>query len=152
VIAHDRRGHGRSSQTWAGNDLDTYADDLAQLFEELDLHDVILIGHSTGGGEVVRYLGRHGTERVAKLVLLGAIPPLMMKTDANPEGLPRSAFDDLRKATLANRSQFFRDLAQPFYGYNRKGSKPSQGVVDAFWMQSMLAGIKAAYDCIEAFS
>jgi non-heme chloroperoxidase len=152
VIAHDRRGHGRSGQTWSGNDLDTYADDLAQLFDELDLRDVILIGHSTGGGEVVRYLGRHGTERVAKLVLLGAIPPLMLKTDANPEGLPRSAFDELRKGTLANRSQFFRDLAQPFYGYNRKGAKPSQGVIDAFWLQAMLAGIKPAYDCIEAFS
>jgi non-heme chloroperoxidase len=152
VIAHDRRGHGRSGQTWAGNDLDTYADDLAQLVDQLDLRDMILIGHSTGGGEVVRYLGRHGTERVAKLVLLSAIPPLMLNTEANPEGLPRSAFDELRKATLANRSQFFRDLAMPFYGYNRKGAKASEGIIESFWLQSMLAGIKPVYDCIEAFS
>jgi non-heme chloroperoxidase len=152
VVAHDRRGHGRSGQTWAGNDMNTYADDLAELLDQLDLHDVTLIGHSTGGGEVARYIGRHGTERLARVVLLGAVPPLMLQTAANPGGLPRSAFDKLRQATLADRSQFFRDLAMPFYGYNRQGASPSQGVIDFFWLQGMQAGIKAAYDCIEQFS
>jgi non-heme chloroperoxidase len=152
VVAHDRRGNGRSSQPWSGNDLDTYADDLAELIETLDLRDIVLVGHSTGGGEVTRYVGRHGTERVAKVVLIGAIPPLMLKTDANPKGLPLKVFDELRASTLANRSQFWKDLALPFYGYNRKGAKVSQGVIDAFWLQGMLGGIKGAYDCIKAFS
>jgi len=152
VIAHDRRGHGRSSQTWNGNDLDTYADDLAELLEALDVQGATLVGHSTGGGEVTRYLARHGSARIARLVLLGAIPPLMLQTQANPGGLPKSAFDQLRAGVLRDRSQFFRDLALPFYGYNRKGATPSQGVIDSFWLQGMLAGIKAAFDCIEAFS
>jgi len=152
VVAHDRRGNGRSSQPWSGNDLDTYADDLAELIETLDLRDIVLVGHSTGGGEVTRYVGRHGTGRVAKLVLIGAIPPLMLKTDANPKGLPLKVFDELRASTLGNRSQFWKDLALPFYGYNRKGAKVSQGVIDAFWLQGMLGGIKGAYDCIKAFS
>jgi non-heme chloroperoxidase len=152
VIAHDRRGHGRSSQTWHGNDMDTYADDLAALLDELDVRDAILVGHSTGGGEAARYIGRHGTDRISKVVLLGAVPPLMLKTDANPNGMPRSAFDELRKKTLEDRSQFFRDLAMPFYGYNRKGARVSQGVVDFFWLQGMQASIKAAYDCIAQFS
>jgi non-heme chloroperoxidase len=152
VIAHDRRGHGRSGQTWSGNDMDSYADDLAELLDKLDVRDAIIVGHSTGGGEVARYIGRHGTERINAAVLLGAVPPLMLKTDKNPEGTPLSAFDDLRRLTLANRSQFFRDLAEPFYGYNRKGAQRSQGVVDAFWRVSMQASIKAAYDCIRAFS
>lgn len=152
VIAHDRRSHGRSSQTWDGNDMDTYADDLADLLEALDLRDVILVGHSTGGGEVTRYIGRHGTRRISKVVLLGAIPPLLLQTDGNPTGIPLSVFDDLREKTLANRSQFFRDFATPFYGYNREGSQPSQGIVDAFWLQAMRAGVKGVYDCIKAFS
>jgi non-heme chloroperoxidase len=152
VVAHDRRGHGRSSQPWAGNDMDTYADDLAELLDALDLRDIVLVGHSTGGGEVTRYIGRHGTGRVAKVVLLGAIPPLMLKTDANPKGLPLSVFDQLRDATRANRSQFWKDLAIQFYGYNRKGAKLSQGVVDAFWLQGMQGGIKGEYDCIKQFS
>jgi non-heme chloroperoxidase len=152
VVAHDRRGHGRSSQTWAGNDMDTYADDLAEIIEGLELRDVILIGHSTGGGEVTRYVGRHGTDRIAKIVLLGAIPPLMLKTDANPKGLPLSVFDEIRENTRRNRSQYFKDLAIPFYGYNRKGAELSQGVVDAFWLQSMLGGIKGELDCIKQFS
>jgi non-heme chloroperoxidase len=152
VIAHDRRGHGRSSQTWNGNDMDTYADDLAQLIETLDLKDVVLVGHSTGGGEVTRYIGRHGTSRVAKAVLLGAVPPLMLKTDANPEGLPIDVFDGIRASTFNDRSQFFMDLTMPFYGYNREGAKISQGVRDSFWLQGMQAGIKSALDCIKQFS
>ncbi|WP_113702605.1 alpha/beta fold hydrolase [Nonomuraea lactucae] len=151
-IAHDRRGHGRSTQTWDGNHMDTYADDLAQLIERLDLRDVILVGHSTGGGEVARYIGRHGTSRVAKAVLLGAVPPLMLKTDANPDGLPISVFDDIRAGVLADRSQFYQDLSGPFYGANRDGSAVSQGVRDAFWLMSMACGLKPAYACIEQFS
>jgi non-heme chloroperoxidase len=152
AIAHDRRGHGRSSQTWNGNDLDTYADDLAKLVEVLDLNDAIHVGHSTGGGEVARYIGRHGTKRVAKAVLISAIPPLMLKTPANPAGTPIEAFDQLRAAVLADRSQFFKDLSAPFYGANRPGSKVSQGLRDSFWYQGMQCGLKAAYDCIKAFS
>jgi non-heme chloroperoxidase len=152
AIAHDRRGHGRSSQPWNGNDLATYADDLAELIEALDLHDVILVGHSTGGGEVTRYVGRHGTSRVAKVLLLSAIPPLMLKTDANPEGLPIEVFDELRAGLLEDRSQFYKDLSTPFYGANRPGSAVSQGVRDAFWLWSMQVGMKGAYDCIKAFS
>jgi non-heme chloroperoxidase len=152
VIAHDRRGHGRSSQTWSGNDMDTYADDLAQLFEALDLKDAVLVGHSTGGGEVTRYIGRHGTGRVAKVVLLSAVPPLMLKTDANPGGLPIEVFDGIRAATFNNRSQFFMDLTMAFYSYNREGAKISQGVRDSFWLQGMQAGIKSALDCIKQFS
>jgi non-heme chloroperoxidase len=151
-IAHDRRGHGRSSQPWNGNDLDTYADDLAELIEALDLHDVILVGHSTGGGEVTRYIGRHGTDRVAKAVLVGAIPPLMLKTDANPGGTPIEAFDQIRAGVAGDRSQFYKDLSAPFYGANREGSTVSQGVRDAFWLMSMQAGLKGAYDCVKAFS
>ena len=152
VIAHDRRSHGRSEQTWGGNDLDTYADDLAELFERLDLRGAVMVGHSTGGGEVARYIGRHGTSRVAGAVLIGAIPPLMLQTEMNPGGLPIAAFDALRAGTRDNRSQFFRDLSLPFYGYNRPGATESQGVRDSFWLQSMMAGIKGAYDCIKAFS
>jgi non-heme chloroperoxidase len=152
AIAHDRRGGGRSSQPWEGNDLDTYADDLAGLIEHLDLSDVVLVGHSTGGGEVTRYMGRHGTSRVAKAVLLSAIPPLMLKTDANPEGLPKSAFDELRAGLTADRSQFYKDLSAPFYGANRPGSTVSQGKRDEFWLQSMSVGVKGALDCITAFS
>jgi non-heme chloroperoxidase len=151
-IAHDRRGHGRSGQTWSGNDLDTYADDLAALVEALDLHDAIHVGHSTGGGEVARYIGRHGTKRVAAAVLVSAIPPLMLKTPANPEGLPMEVFDQLREGVRADRSQFFKDLSAPFYGANRPGSKVSQGVRDEFWLQSMIAGFPACYYCIKAFS
>src|SRR3954454_17361765 len=151
-IAHDRRAHGRSTQTSSGNDLDHYADDLADVLDALDLHDIILVGHSTGGGEVTRYVGRHGTARVAKMVLLGAIPPLMLKTDANPEGLPIEPFNQLRESVLGDRSQFYRDLADPFYGGNRDGSTVSQGARDAFWLMSMTLGIKGAYDCIKAFS
>ncbi|HVP42121.1 MAG TPA: alpha/beta hydrolase [Terriglobales bacterium] len=151
-IAHDRRGHGRSSQPWNGNDMDTYADDLATLVEKLDLHDAIHVGHSTGGGEVARYIGRHGTKRVAKAVLIGAVPPLMLKTAANPGGQPVETFDQIRAAVLADRSQFFRDLTLPFYGFNRPGAKVSQGIRDSFWLQGMQAGFKAAYDCIKAFS
>ncbi|HVP68447.1 MAG TPA: alpha/beta hydrolase [Anaeromyxobacteraceae bacterium] len=152
AIAHDRRGHGRSTQTWSGNDMDAYADDLAELIETLDLFDVVLVGHSTGGGEVARYVGRHGTERVARVVLLGAVTPLMLQTKSNPNGIPIEAFDQIRQGTSGNRSQFFRDLAVPFYGYNRKGAKPSQGVIDAFWLQGMQGGLKAEYDCIRQFS
>ena len=152
VIAHDRRSHGRSSQTWDGNDMDTYADDLAALFEALDLRNVVMVGHSTGGGEVAHYIGRHGTNRVAKAVLVGAVPPLMLKTAANPGGLPIEVFDGIRKATLDNRAQFFKDLAMPFYGYNRDGAKPSEGVRDAFWLQGMMGGLKGLYDCIKQFS
>ena len=151
-IAHDRRGHGRSGQPWDGNEMDTYSDDLAELTAALDLHDAIHIGHSTGGGEVARYIGRHGTQRVAKAVLIGAIPPLMLKTAANPGGLPMEAFDQIRAGVLADRSQFFKDLSAPFYGANRAGSKVSQGLRDSFWLQGMLAGHKAAFDCIKAFS
>jgi len=151
-IAHDRRGHGRSSQPWNGNDMDTYADDLAELTAALDLRDAIHVGHSTGGGEVTRYIGRHGTKRVAKAVLIGAIPPLMLKTDANPGGLPLAAFDQLRAGVLADKAQFFRDLSAPFYGANRPGSQVSQGLRDSFWLQGMIGGHKAMYDCIKAFS
>lgn len=152
VIAHDRRGHGRSSQPWRGNDLDTYADDLAELVDALDLGNAVHIGHSTGGGEVVRYIGRHGTGRVSKIVLIGAIPPLMLQTPANPGGLPLSVFDAIRDGVLADRSQFFKDLSLPFYGYNRPGATVSQGVRDSFWLQGMMAGFPACYDCIQAFS
>ena len=152
VIAHDRRGHGRSSQTWDGNDMDTYADDLAQLFEKLDLRDAVMIGHSTGGGEVARYLGRHGTKRVARAVLIGAVPPLMLKTDKNPGGLPLSAFDEIRTALAANRPQFYKDLTLPFYGYNRPGATISEGIREHWWLQGMVGGMKAHYDCIKAFS
>ena len=152
VIAHDRRGHGLSSQPWNGNDMDTYADDLATLINALDLKDATLVGHSTGGGEVARYIGRHGTGRVAKAVLVGAVPPQMVKSDVNPNGLPMSVFDGIRSAVLADRSQFFKDLTLPFYGYNRDGAKPSQGVRDTFWAQGMQCGIKNAYDCIKQFS
>ena len=151
-IAHDRRGHGRSSQPWNGNEMDTYADDLAALVEKLDLKDAIHVGHSTGGGEVARYIGRHGTKRVAKAVLIGAVPPLMLKTPANPGGLPIDAFNQLRTAVLADRSQFFKDLSAPFYGANRPGAKVSQGLRDSFWLQGMLCGHQAAYECIKAFS
>ena len=152
VIAHDRRGHGRSSQPWNGNDIDTYADDLAALIDALDLKNVVLVGHSTGGGEIVRYIGRHGSKRVAKAVLIGAIPPIMLKTENNPGGLPMSAFDQIRAGVVADRSQFFKDLAIPFYGYNKPGAKVSQGVQDAFWLQGMQASIIGAYECIKAFS
>jgi non-heme chloroperoxidase len=152
TIAHDRRGHGRSSQPSEGNDMDTYADDLAALIEELDLRDAVLIGHSTGGGEVTRYIGRHGTSRVAKAVLVDAVPPLMLRTQANPDGTPIEAFDEIRAGVLADRSQFFKDLTEPFYGANRPGSEVSQGVRDAFWFQSEQAGLKNALECIKAFS
>lgn len=152
VIAHDRRGHGRSTQTWADNTMDQFADDLSELIEFLDLKDIILIGHSTGGGEVTRYVGRHGTDRVAKVVLVGAIPPLMLKTAKNPGGLPIEVFDDLRKQTFENASQFYKDLSLPFYGYNRKGAKVSEGLRESFWLQSMMGGIKPVYDCIKQFS
>jgi non-heme chloroperoxidase len=152
VIAHDRRSHGRSAQTWDGNHMDQYADDLAELIEQLDLRDIIIVGHSTGGGEVARYLGRHGTSRVRKAVLLSAVSPLMLKTAANPGGLPKEVFDGIRKGTIEDRSQFFKDLSMPFYGYNRDGAKISEGVRDSFWLQGMLGGIKGIYDCIEQFS
>jgi non-heme chloroperoxidase len=151
-IAHDRRGHGRSSQTWSGNDMDTYADDLAVLVKELELENAIHIGHSTGGGEVVRYIGRHGNQHVAKVVLIGAVPPLMLKTASNPGGLPIEVFDDIRNKVLADRSQFFKELPHSFYGGNRPGAHVSQGVYDAFWLQGMQAGFKSVYDCIKAFS
>ena len=151
-IAHDRRGHGRSSQPWNGNEMDSYADDLAAVVEALDVKNAIHVGHSTGGGEVARYIGRHGTKRVAKAVLISAVPPLMLKTAANPAGLPIDAFDQLRAAVQADRSQFFKDLSMPFYGYNRPRAKVSQGVRDSFWMQGMQCGFIAAYDCIKAFS
>ena len=151
-IAHDRRGHGRSSQPWEGNEMDTYADNLAALVEALDLRDAIHVGHSTGGGEVARYIGRHGTHRVSKAVLMGAVPPLMLKTPANPGGLPMEVFDQQRAAVQADRSQFFKDLSAPFYGANRAGANVSQGVRDFFWLQGMMCGYKAAYDCIKAFS
>jgi non-heme chloroperoxidase len=151
-IAHDRRGHGRSSQPWNGNDMDTYADDLAALVQMLDLKQAIHVGHSTGGGEVARYIGRHGTKRVAKAVLIGAVPPLMLKTAANPGGLPMEVFDQIRSGVLADRSQYFKDLSGPFYGANRPGAKVSQGLRESFWLQGMLAGFNAVFDCIKAFS
>jgi len=151
-IAHDRRGHGRSDQPWNGNDMDTYADDLAELVTKLDLQSAIHVGHSTGGGEVTRYIGRHGTKRVAKAILISAVPPLMLKTDANPGGLPLAAFDEIRADVLTDRAQFFKDLSAPFYGANRPNSKVSQGLRDSFWLQGMLCGHKAAFDCIKAFS
>ena len=151
-IAHDRRGHGRSSQPWEGNEMDTYADDLAELVTALDLREAIHIGHSTGGGEVVRYAGRHGTKRISRVVLIGAIAPLMLQTEANPMGLPRAEFDKIRAGVLADRSQLFRDLSIPFYGGNRPGSQLSQGLRDSFWLQGMMAGHKASFDCIRAFS
>jgi non-heme chloroperoxidase len=152
VIAHDRRGHGRSGQPRGGHDMDTYADDLAELIEALDLKGVALVGHSTGGGEVARYVGRHGTRRVARAVLIGAVPPLMLETAANPGGLPMAAFDGIRAAVRADRSQYFRDLSGPFYGANRSGAKVSQGLRDSFWLQGMQAGFNAVIDCVRAFS
>ncbi|MBM9594505.1 alpha/beta hydrolase [Rhodobacteraceae bacterium MCCB 386] len=152
VIAHDRRSHGRSDQTWDGNDMDTYADDLAALMDALDLRDAVLVGHSTGGGEVTHYVGGHGTARVAKIVLVGAVPPLMLKTEANPGGLPREVFDGIRKGTYDNRAQFFRDLTLPFYGYNRAGAQISEGVRESFWLQGMMGGLKGQLDCIREFS
>jgi non-heme chloroperoxidase len=153
VVAHDRRGHGRSSQPWDGNDMDHYADDLAAVIEALDLRDITAVGFSTGGGEVARYIGRHGTGRVKKAVLVSAVPPIMLKTDFNPGGLPIEVFDGIRKASIADRSQLYLDLASgPFFGYNRPGSKPSQGAIQSFWHQGMLAGHKNAYDSIAAFS
>ena len=151
-IAHDRRGHGRSGQPWQGNDMNTYADDLAAVVEALDLKNAIHVGHSTGGGEVARYIGRHGTQRVAKAVLIGAVPPLMLKTPANPGGLPIAVFDQIRTGVLADRSQFFKDLTLPFYGYNRPGAQVSEGVREQFWLQGMMAGMPACYFCIQAFS
>ena len=152
VIAHDRRGHGRSSQTWDGNDMDTYADDLASLIEALDLKNAIMVGHSTGGGEVARYLGRHGAKRVTKAVLISAVPPLMLKTEKNPGGLPISVFDGLRATLTANRPQFYQDITLPFYGYNRPGAKISEGIRERWWLQGMTGSVKAHYDCIKAFS
>src|SRR5215210_3809789 len=151
-IAHDRRGHGRSSQPWGGNDLDTYADNLAEVVEALDLRDAVHVGHSTGGGEVTRYIGRHGTKRVAKAVLISAIPPLMLKTEANPLGLPIEAFDQIRAGVLSDRAQFFKDLSAPFYGANRPGAQVSQGLRDSFWLQGMLCGFIGFYQSIKAFS
>lgn len=151
-IAHDRRGHGRSSQPWQGNDMDTYADDLAELVEKLDLRNAIHVGHSTGGGEVPRYIGRHGTGRVAKVVLIGAVPPLMLKTEANPGGLPMQIFDQLRAGVVADRSSLFKELSVPFYGFNRPGAKTSEGLRESFWLQGMRAGFPASYFCIKAFS
>jgi non-heme chloroperoxidase len=151
-IAHDRRGHGRSSQPWTGNEMDTYADDLAALAETLDLKNAVHVGHSTGGGEVARYIGRHGSKRVAKAVLIGAVPPIMLKTAANPGGLPMDVFDGIRASVLGDRSQFFKDLSGPFYGANRPGAKVSQGLRDSFWLQGMMCGFKGAVDCIKAFS
>lgn len=152
VIAHDRRSHGRSDQTWNGNNMDQYADDLAELIEHLDLRDIVMVGHSTGGGEVARYIGRHGTSRVSKAVLLGAVPPLMLRTAANPEGTQIGAFDGIRAGTLSDRAQFFMDLSEPFYGFNREGAKTSQGLRDSFQRLGLQAGIKGAYDCIREFS
>jgi len=152
VIAHDRRGHGRSTQTWDGNEMDTYADDLATLTEKLDLKNAIHVGHSTGGGEVARYIGRHGSERVAMAVLISAVPPLMVKTEKNPGGLPLSVFDGLRAQLVANRAEFYKDITLPFYGYNRPGAKISEGIREHWWLQGMLGGVKAHYDCIKAFS
>ncbi|WP_310569733.1 alpha/beta hydrolase [Gemmatimonas sp.] len=152
-IAHDRRGHGRSSQSWTGNDMDTFADDLAELIDALDLREVTLVGFSMGGGEVARYVGRHGTSRIAQVALISAVPPLMLKTDANPDGLPISVFDGIRAESIADRAQFYRELASgPFFGFNRPDAKPSAGAMEWFWMQGMLAGHKSTYDCIKAFS
>ena len=152
AIAHDRRGHGRSSKTYQGNDMDTYAEDLAQLVEALDLHDLVVIGHSTGGGEVVRYTARHGADRVVKVITAGAVPPVMVRSDSNPEGTPIEEFDGIRAGVLADRSQFYQDLAEPFFGANREGSTVSQGAKDDFWRQGMLVNLAAAYDCVKAFS
>lgn len=152
VIAHDRRGHGRSSQPWDGHNMDQYADDLAELTAALDLKDAVHVGHSTGGGEVARYIGRHGTARVAKAVLIGAVPPIMIKTDFNPDGLPRDVFDGIREGVRKDRSQFFKDLPEAFYSFNRPDANPSQGLKDSFWLQGMQASIKALYDCVKAFS
>ncbi|MFP3757186.1 alpha/beta fold hydrolase [Cupriavidus sp. SIMBA_020] len=152
VIAHDRRGHGRSGQPSGGNDMDTYADDLAAVLEKADVEKATLVGHSTGGGEVAHYIGRHGTRRVAQAVLIGAVPPIMLKTAANPGGLPIDVFDGIRKGVADNRSQFYKDLAVPFHGYNREGAKPSQGTIDSFWAQGMAGGIKGQYECIKQFS
>ena len=152
VIAHDRRGHGRSSQAWSGNDMNGYADDLSALIEALDIRDAILVGHSTGGGEVARYIGRHGTERVVGAVLISAVPPGMVKSPSNPQGTPKEVFDTLRAGLLKDRSQFYKDLSLPFYGANRPGAKVSQGTLDQFWLWSMQGGLKNIYDCIEAFS
>ena len=152
VIAHDRRGHGRSTQTWDGNEMNTYADDLAALTEALDLKDAIHVGHSTGGGEVARYIGKHGTKRVAKAVLIGAVPPLMLKTENNPAGLPLSVFDEIRAGVAGDRSQFYKDLTLPFYGFNRPGAKVSEGIREHWWLQGMLGGVKPHYDCVKAFS
>ncbi|MBM3093561.1 alpha/beta fold hydrolase [Ensifer sp. T173] len=152
VIAHDRRGHGRSDQPWDGNNMDQYADDLAELIEKLDLKDAILIGHSTGGGEVAHYIGRHGSGRVAKVVLVGAVPPLMLKTAANPEGTPIEVFDGIRKGTAGDRSQFFKELTLPFYGFNLEGAKMNDGLRESFWLQGMAGSIKGHYDCIREFS
>jgi non-heme chloroperoxidase len=152
VIAHDRRGHGRSTQTWDGNDMDTYADDLAQLTEKLDLRNAIHVGHSTGGGEVARYIGRHGSKRVARAVLIGAVPPIMLKTAANPGGLPIEVFDGIRTGVANNRAQLYKDITLPFYGYNRPGAKVSEGLREHWWLQGMMGGVKAHYDCVKAFS
>ena len=152
VIAHDRRGHGRSDQPWNGNEMNTYADDMADLLNALDVKDATLVGHSTGGGEVTRYIGRHGTSRVAAAVLIGAVPPLLLKTPANPDGIPLSAFDEIRAGVAANRSQYFKDMSMPFYGYNKPGAKISEGVRESFWLQGAQSSIVGAYDCIKAFS
>jgi non-heme chloroperoxidase len=152
VVAHDRRGHGRSDQPWQGNDMDTYADDLAELVTKLDLKDAVHVGHSTGGGEVARYIGRHGTKRAAKAVLIGAVPPVMLKSASNPGGLPMEVFDQLRASVLTDRAQFWKELSMPFYGYNRPGAKISEGVRESFWLQGMMAGFPASYFCIKAFS
>ena len=152
VVAHDRRGHGKSDQPWDGNNMDQYADDLSELIDTLDLKDIVLVGHSTGGGEVVRYIGRHGTRRVAKVVLVGAVPPLMLKTDANPEGTPIGVFDSIRKGTATDRSQFFKDLTMPFYGFNRPSAKTNDGLRESFWLMGMQGGVKGEYDCIREFS
>lgn len=152
VVAHDRRGHGRSDQPWNGNNMDQYADDLAELIEKLELRNLVLIGHSTGGGEVAHYIGRHGPERIAKVVLVGAVPPLMLKTAANPEGTPLDVFDTIRKGTATNRSQFFRELAIPFYGFNRPGAQVNEGLRESFWLMGMQGSIKGEYDCIREFS
>ena len=152
TIAHDRRGHGRSSQPWDGNDMNTYADDLATLIETLNLKDAVLVGHSTGGGEVTRYIGRHGTSHLAKAVLVSAVPPLMLKTESNPDGLPMKVFNDIRTGLVTDRSQFYEDLSAPFYGANRPGARVSKGLRDAFWLMSMQVGLKGAFDCVKAFS